>query len=85
MSGWDGKPQATDEQCREYGYQAVANGSDVDLMRAHMALAIPESPTWEKAWQQRAEMRAVIAWDIARTDSPYAHLATLNARATEGK
>jgi hypothetical protein len=75
---WEGKPRASNEQAREYGYQAAANGDDIAVMRAHLALSIPVSPTWERAWRERDEARAVIAWDIARDERPYGHLASIS-------
>ena len=80
--GWEGKPQATDEQIREYGYQATANGDPIAVKRAHHALSVPVSPSWESAWQEYSEARAVIWWDINRVDSPYAHLTTTRTRST---
>jgi hypothetical protein len=64
----------TDEQIREYGYMAMANGNHIDVRRAHLALAIPPV-SWEPAWADRAQVRAIIAWDISRADSPYADIA----------
>jgi len=68
----------TDAQISEYGYMAMANGNHIAVRRAHLALAIPPV-SWEPAWDDRAQARVIIAWDINRKDSPYAAIASMGS------